>query len=169
LNKQGERREAQDPFTPIYCCFTRASTPLTSRRQKHSSTNSVEEVSRAVPRTWLRRGGRKRFVAPDGGEIVAISKPAARRYPDQGAGEGVKVARASRPWRLRLTEREVAVLLADFATVWNELFPAKQARIVQLLVERVDVQEHALEVRIRAEGLVSLVGELRQGDERKAA
>ena len=37
-------------------------------------------------------------------------------------------------------------------------FPAEQARIVQLLVERVDVQEDALEVRIRAEGLASLVG-----------
>jgi site-specific DNA recombinase len=61
------------------------------------------------------------------------------------------------------------VLLADFATVWGELFPADQARIVQLLVERVDVQEDALEVRIRVEGLASLVGELRQHDERRAA
>ena len=32
-----------------------------------------------------------------------------------------------------------------------ELFPAEQALIVQLLVERVDVQEDAVEVRIRAE------------------
>jgi site-specific DNA recombinase len=62
-----------------------------------------------------------------------------------------------------------ARLLADFATVWSELFPAEQARIVQLLVERVDVQENALEVRIRAEGLASLIGELRQHDERRAA
>jgi site-specific DNA recombinase len=60
-------------------------------------------------------------------------------------------------------------LLADFATVWSELFPAEQARIVQLLVERVDMQEDAPEVRIRAEGLASFVGELRQQDERKAA
>jgi site-specific DNA recombinase len=62
----------------------------------------------------------------------------------------------------------VPILAAEFATVWNELFPAEQARTVQLLVERVDVREDALEVRIRAEGLASLVGELRQG-ERKAA
>ena len=48
------------------------------------------------------------------------------------------------------------------------MFPAEQARIVQLLVERVDVQEDTLEVRIRAEGLASLVAELRQGDERTA-
>jgi site-specific DNA recombinase len=58
--------------------------------------------------------------------------------------------------------------LADLATVWNELFPAEQARIVQLLVERVDVQENALEVRIRAEGLMSLVGGLRQQGEKAA-
>jgi site-specific DNA recombinase len=61
------------------------------------------------------------------------------------------------------------VVLADFASVWNELFPAEQARIAQLLVERLDVQEDALEVRIRAEGLASLVGELQQESERKAA
>ena len=78
-------------------------------------------------------------------------------------------AAAKREGEDEITEREVTVLLADFATVWNELFPAEQARIVQLLVERVDVQEDALEVRIRAEGLASLVGELRQQGERKAA
>jgi hypothetical protein len=68
-----------------------------------------------------------------------------------------------------ITEREVTVLLADFAMVWSELFPAEQARIVQLLIERVDMQEDALEVRVRAAGLASLVAELRQQDERKAA
>jgi hypothetical protein len=49
-----------------------------------------------------------------------------------------------------ITERDVRALLADFATIWSELFPAEQARIEQLLVERVDVQEIGLEVRIRA-------------------
>jgi hypothetical protein len=74
-------------------------------------------------------------------------------------------AAAKREGDNEIAEREVTILLADFATVWNELFPAEQARIVQLLVERVDVHEDALEVRIRAEGLASLVAELRQGDE----
>ena len=64
-----------------------------------------------------------------------------------------------------ITEREVTALLTDFAAVWNELFPAEQARIVQLLVERVDVREDALEVRIRTQGLVSLVTELRHRGE----
>jgi len=83
-------------------------------------------------------------------ELVARTWAAAKREDDE------------------ITEREVTVMLADFAAVWNELFPAEQARIVQLLVERVDVHQDAVEVRIRAEGLASLVGELRQG-QRKAA
>jgi hypothetical protein len=47
-------------------------------------------------------------------------------------------------------------------------YDAQQARIVRLLLGRVDVQEDALEVRIRAEGLVSLVAELRQSDAQMA-
>ena len=84
-------------------------------------------------------------------ELVARTWAAARR---EGEGD--------------LTEREVTVLLADFATLWKDLFPAEQARIVQLLVERVDLREDALEVRIRAEGLASLVAELRRGDQQTA-
>jgi site-specific DNA recombinase len=78
-------------------------------------------------------------------------------------------AAAKRASQDEITEREVTVLLPEFATVWNELFPAEQARIVQLLVERVEVQEDALEVRIRAEGMASLIGELQQQRERMAA
>ena len=78
-------------------------------------------------------------------------------------------ATAKREGDDQITEREVTVLLAGFATVWKELFPVEQARLVRLLVERVDVQEEALEVRVRAEGLASLVAELRQQDERRAA
>ena len=77
-------------------------------------------------------------------------------------------ATAKREDEDEITEREVTVLLANFATVWAELFPAEQARIVQMLVERVEVQEDALEVRIRAAGLASLVGELRQNKMRAA-
>jgi site-specific DNA recombinase len=77
-------------------------------------------------------------------------------------------AAAQREAEDEITEREVTILLADFATVWSELFPAEQARIVQLLVERVDVLEDALEVRVRSEGLASFVRELRH-DHRRAA
>ncbi|QNT71176.1 recombinase family protein [Defluviicoccus vanus] len=58
-------------------------------------------------------------------------------------------------------EREVIQTLTDFAPLWDELFPAEQARIVRLLVERVDLSPDGLQVRLRAEGLQTLVEELR--------
>jgi site-specific DNA recombinase len=60
---------------------------------------------------------------------------------------------------------------ADFATVWNELFPAKQARILQLLMARVKVRLDGLEISLRVEGIDSLVEELRlrEAAEQRAA
>ena len=39
--------------------------------------------------------------------------------------------------------------------LWDELFPAEQARIVQLLVERVDVGMDGVDIRLRTEGLAN--------------
>jgi site-specific DNA recombinase len=86
-----------------------------------------------------------------------------------GCGRRSSLAECSALAEDEITEREVTILLADFVTIWSELFPAEQARIVQLLVGRVDVHKDALEVRIRADGLASLVGELRQPGGRMAA
>jgi site-specific DNA recombinase len=116
---------------------------------RHYGTCPVTSVPAAEVEGAVLDHIQKLLAAP---ELVARTWAAAKRE-----GEDV------------ITEREVTTLLADFATVWNELFPVEQARIVQLLIERVDVQEDALEVRIRTEGLASLVAELRQADERKAA
>jgi site-specific DNA recombinase len=72
------------------------------------------------------------------------------------------IARTWTATKGELDEREVLGRLADFGSFWTELFPAEQARIVRLLVERIDVHVDGLEVRLRAEGLASLVAELRQ-------
>jgi hypothetical protein len=48
------------------------------------------------------------------------------------------------------------------APLWDELFPAEQARVVRLLVERVDLAQDGMQVRLRAEGLQTLVAELRR-------
>jgi site-specific DNA recombinase len=72
------------------------------------------------------------------------------------------IARTWTATKGELDEREVLGLLTDFGSLWAELFPAEQVRIVKLLVERVEVQVDRLEVRLRAEGLASLVAELRQ-------
>lgn len=59
-----------------------------------------------------------------------------------------------------LTEREVRQALVDLDPLWDELFPAEQARIVQLLVERIDVDAGGLKIALRASGLTQMVQEL---------
>jgi hypothetical protein len=50
--------------------------------------------------------------------------------------------------------------LADFDRIWDELFPAEQARLVRLLVERVDVRDDGIRVRLRIEGLRDVIQDL---------
>jgi hypothetical protein len=50
-----------------------------------------------------------------------------RRISASGGADLVSGERESHD---EITEREVPILAAEFATVWNELFPAEQARIV---------------------------------------
>ena len=69
--------------------------------------------------------------------------------------------RAARKTLKGLTERDVRDELNRFDEIWSELFPAEQARIVQLLVDRVDISEQGADIRLRVEGFTSLMGDLR--------
>jgi site-specific DNA recombinase len=60
-----------------------------------------------------------------------------------------------------IPEQEVRQALERLDPLWDELFPAEQARIVQLLVERVDVRTDGVDIRLRTEGLANLVTDLR--------
>jgi hypothetical protein len=85
----------------------------------------------------------------------------------------VRTWRAARQSGENISEAEVRGALERLEPLWDELFPAEQARIVQLLVARVDVQLDRLDVRLRTAGLTKLVDELRQrpdpADARRAA
>jgi site-specific DNA recombinase len=70
--------------------------------------------------------------------------------------------KAARRQDASVTEEEVRSALAEFDAIWDELFPAEQARIVQLLVERVEVKPDGLTIQLRTEGLASLAADLRQ-------
>jgi site-specific DNA recombinase len=59
-----------------------------------------------------------------------------------------------------LQERDVRAALRRLDPLWNELFPAEQARVIQLLVERVDVGPQGLDIRLRTEGLASITADL---------
>lgn len=58
-------------------------------------------------------------------------------------------------------DSEIHKALCEFDNLWGALFPAEQARIIQLLVERVEVFDDGLEIRLRADGLSQLASELK--------
>ncbi len=69
-----------------------------------------------------------------------------------------RAARADVP---EVTEAEVRLALERLDPLWDELFPAEQARVVQLLVQRVEVGPVGLDIRLRVGGLVGLARDLR--------
>ena len=60
-----------------------------------------------------------------------------------------------------ITEVDVRDALTQLDPLWEELFPAEQARIVGLLVERVEIGTEGLSVRLRLDGLKGLAREMR--------
>jgi len=70
-----------------------------------------------------------------------------------------------------MSEAEVREALHRLDPLWDELFPAEQARIVQLLVERVDVSPDGADIRLRTDGLTNLFADLRavRPESRRAA
>ncbi len=57
-------------------------------------------------------------------------------------------------------EADAIAALHQFNALWSQLFPAEQARIIQLLVRRVTVTAAGLEVDIRREGVAGVVREM---------
>jgi site-specific DNA recombinase len=80
-------------------------------------------------------------------ELVARTISAVRR--ENGAAEDTE-----------LEEGDVIEALGALEPVWDELYPAEQARIMRLLVERLDVAPDGISVTLHAAGIRSLVVEL---------
>jgi site-specific DNA recombinase len=78
------------------------------------------------------------------------------RQPEIVAGTW-KAARAQDG---EISEADVRAALQQLDPMWDELFPAEQARIVALLVERIEIAEDDLDIRLRTDGLAGLVREL---------
>ena len=59
-----------------------------------------------------------------------------------------------------ISEMHARTALQQFDPLWDQLFPAEQARIVGLLVERVDIGTEGLKLRLRTNGLAALAREM---------
>jgi hypothetical protein len=62
------------------------------------------------------------------------------------------------------TEADVRAALLQLDPLWDELFPAEQARIVALIVERADIGADGLKIRLHVDGLSGLAREMAAGD-----
>lgn len=65
-----------------------------------------------------------------------------------------------------VSERDVTEALRKLDPIWDELYPLEQTRVIQLLVEHVTVSTDGMRVRIRSNGLHSLVSELKSVQDR---
>ncbi|MBK5933409.1 site-specific recombinase [Rhodovulum imhoffii] len=77
--------------------------------------------------------------------------------------------KAARAHAADITEADACIALQQLDPLWDELFPAEQARIVALLVERVDIASDGLNVRLRFDGLGGLAREMLAGGIEAAA
>lgn len=68
--------------------------------------------------------------------------------------------KAARAYDASITDADATAALQRLDPLWDELFPGEQARIVGLLVERVDIATDALDVRLRMDGLSGLAREM---------
>ena len=69
--------------------------------------------------------------------------------------------RAARGHDESISEADVREALQSLDPIWDELFPTEQSRVLQLLVERVDVHPDGLDIKFRVDGLETLVSEIR--------
>ncbi len=71
--------------------------------------------------------------------------------------QAVAAARQEDP---AIEERDIVAAIHRFDEIWSALFPAEQARVVQLLVERVVVTSEGIAVDLRTDGLKSVIREM---------
>jgi DNA invertase Pin-like site-specific DNA recombinase len=93
------------------------------------------------------------------GEIEAVVIDQLRavfRQPEIVAGTW----KAARVQDGDITEADARDALTRLDPLWDELFPAEQARIATLLVERIDIGTDGLNVRLRMDGLTALAREM---------
>ncbi len=62
-----------------------------------------------------------------------------------------------------IDEPHVVLAMNNLGAIWQTLFPAEQVRIVNLLIERVQLTQESVEIQWRQTGWAALVGEFKVG------
>jgi hypothetical protein len=113
-----------------------------SRRGHH--TCSVRSIAASEVEGLVLGQVRRLLASP---ELVARTITAVRR--ENGTAEDAQIK-----------EGAVIEALGALDPVWDELYPAEQARILRLLIERIDVAPDGISVTLHAAGIRSLLAEM---------
>ena len=102
----------------------------------------------------LHRRQRGRGSRARAGPAAARIDGSGRAAHHRGAGENGAAEDAV------LADHDAIEALGALEPVWDELYPAEHARILRLLIERIDVAPDGVSVTLHAAGIRSLVAEL---------
>jgi site-specific DNA recombinase len=161
--KRATRSRARTPSLLKGLIFGPSGTAMTPSHTRRNGKLYRYYIDMDVLKRGAAPGPVSRIAAGDVERVVIDQLRAILRAPEI-------VVRAWRTARRKIdniTEAEVRDALEQLDPIWDELFPAEQDRIVQLLVERVDVQEDGVEIRFRVDGLTSLAEDFK--NDREAA
>jgi DNA invertase Pin-like site-specific DNA recombinase len=165
-----------DKAPRMRACATRAATPAPLK-----GLIRCAHCGRAMTPTHTRRRGRLyRYYTcmkaiGSGHEACPVRSVAAGEIEAATVGQLRALLRApeirARAERMApdLPRQDLHEVLDRFDGLWDELFPAEQARLLQLLIERIDVATEGAELRLRGAGLASLVADLTAPPEREQA
>jgi len=102
-------------------------------------------------------------------EAVVAQLRGILRAPEMVAQVWREIAKRDDAATQGMTEMQVAVALSQIDTVWEQLFPLEQHRIVLLLVERIVVSPNEMQVRLHPNGVENLALDVVRAAGRKAA
>ena len=59
-----------------------------------------------------------------------------------------------------IAESDISIAFQRVETLWDDLFPVEQNRLVRLLVEKVEIRETGIDMEIKTNGLAALISDL---------
>jgi site-specific DNA recombinase len=159
--KRAARSRARTPALLKGLIFGPSGTAMTPSHTRRNGKLYRYYVAMDVLKRGAEPGPVGRIAAGDVERAVVDQLRAILRAPEII----VRTWRTARRQIDTISEADVRDALEQLEPLWDELFPAEQARIVQLLVERIDVQEDAVEIRFRVDGLASVVEDFKSDRE----
>lgn len=93
-------------------------------------------------------------------EAFTQLKDANRRVGELSARLAPIVARLNAMKEGSITEADVSSAFQSIEVFWEDLFPLERNRLINLLVERIEIQKDGIDMTLKTNGLTSLVSEL---------